>query len=78
MTELGAQTDPDFAFVALPEPIEDAPGEAEDLQATAQTANPLGNLAQLEGKWSGKDSTRSGDRTMRPAETRLGRTASSN
>jgi hypothetical protein len=53
MAELGAQTDPDFAFVGIPA-IDEAPGEAEDLQATAQTANPLGNLAELEGKWVGE------------------------
>ena len=49
--EVGVQTDPDFAFEGIP-PIEE-PQEARDVQTTEQPADPLGNLAELPGKWVG-------------------------
>jgi hypothetical protein len=49
--ELGAQTDPDFAFEGIP-PIEDTQ-ETQHVQTTDQPADPLGNLAELPGKWVG-------------------------
>ena len=49
--EVGAQTDPDFRFEGIP-PVEGAP-EGQGVQPTAQAANPLGNLAELPGKWVG-------------------------
>jgi hypothetical protein len=49
--EVGAQTDPDFSFEGIP-PIEAAP-EAQGVQRNVQAADPLGNLAELPGKWVG-------------------------
>lgn len=49
--QLGAQTDSDFAFAGT-----DAftvPQAQQPAQTTAQQANQLGNLAELEGKWVG-------------------------
>ena len=49
--EVGAQTDPDFRFEGIP-PVEETQ-EAPDVQTTEQPVDPLGNLAELPGKWVG-------------------------
>jgi hypothetical protein len=49
--EVGAQTDPDFRFEGIP-PVEEEL-RAQAVQETAQPADPLGNLAELPGKWVG-------------------------
>jgi hypothetical protein len=49
--EVGAQTDPGFRFEGIP-PI-DEPVERSAVRAAGQPADPLGNLAELPGKWVG-------------------------